>query len=254
MNDLFDLTGRAAVILGGSGGLGREMASALAEAGADVMLAARSPDALRAAADDLAAATGRRILARRADVTDRPSVEVAVAAALDAFGRIDILINSAGVNVRSPLADLADEDWHRIQAVNVTGVMHACRAAVPPMTAAGFGRIINVGSALSLVGLPGRTAYAASKGAVLQFTRTLALELASTGVTANCLCPGPFATQINEPVRRDPRASAALLAHVPMNRWGELREIRTAALFLASPASSYVTGAAIPVDGGWTAA
>ena len=253
MTDLFDLSGRVALITGASRGLGKEMALALADAGADLAVGSRTRADIESAADEIAAATGRQVEPLVLDVTDRASVESCVAETISRFARIDVLVNNAGINVRSPLAAIRDEDFRRIQDVNVTGAFYAARAVAPHMTAAGYGRIINIGSALSLVGLPHRVSYTTSKGALLQMTRTLAVELAETGITANIICPGPFATEMNRPLLEDPAAAAEVLDKVPMRRWGHLHEIRAPIVFLASPAAAYVTGAVLTVDGGWTA-
>ena len=202
MSELFSLEGNVAMITGGSRGLGREMATALAEAGADIAIGSRKESDITKAAEQIAAQTKRNIIGRVLDVTDRTSVESFVEHAIEEFGKIDILVNNAGINIRSPITEITDDDWNLIQQINVTGVFYCCRAVVPHMKAAGYGRIINIGSALSLVGLAERVSYTASKGAVAQITRTLALEMAQYGVTVNCLCPGPFATEINRALGR----------------------------------------------------
>lgn len=253
MSDLFNLDGDVALITGASRGLGREITTALAEQGADCVIGSRNAEQIRRVAGEIAGATGRQVIGQALDVTQRGSVEQFVARAMEQFGKVDILVNSAGVNVRAPIEQIRDEDWELIQKVNVTGVFYCCRAAAPIMVKAGYGRIINIASALSVVTLKGRVSYCSSKGAVLQLTRTLAVELAQTAVTVNCVCPGPFGTEINRPVMADAKATAELLSNVPMNRWGELREIRAPVVYLASRDASFVTGSAVAVDGGWMA-
>jgi NAD(P)-dependent dehydrogenase (short-subunit alcohol dehydrogenase family) len=249
----FNLTGRTAFVTGGSKGLGLAMAAGLASAGADVVLVSRHLDEAQASAADLAKEYGHRALGLAADVASAEQVDAARDAALREFGAIDILINSAGINIRGPIDQLTLEQFQQVMAINVTGSWLCSRAVLPKMKERGWGRIINLASALGLVGLANRTPYTASKGAVVQMTRALALEVAGDGVTVNSICPGPFLTDMNVPIANTDEGRKFIVGATALKRWGELREIQGAAIFLASEAASYVTGSMLVVDGGWTA-
>jgi NAD(P)-dependent dehydrogenase (short-subunit alcohol dehydrogenase family) len=251
--DLFRLTGRRALVTGGTKGLGLTIATALAQGGADVAVVSRTQAQCLAAADDIARATGRRAVGLSADVTDAAQVDRLVASAEEALGPVDILVNNAGINVRGAAEELSERDWDAVVDVNLKAPFLLARRLGPKMRERGWGRVINLGSILSVIALPGRSPYASAKAGLLNLTKVLALEWAGSGVTVNALCPGPFATEMNKPLLEDPAKYQAFVAKIPMGRWGELHEVTGAALFLASEASSFVTGSALFVDGGWTA-
>jgi NAD(P)-dependent dehydrogenase (short-subunit alcohol dehydrogenase family) len=249
----FRIDGKIALVTGGARGLGRTMATALAEAGADVAITGRTLGPSEETALEIGRATGRRCRAYQADVTILADVERLASAVEADFGRIDILINNAGTNIRGPVEQLSEADWDTVIDTNLKGPFLCARAVGPRMVRQGWGRVINLGSVLGVIALAGRAPYASSKAGIINLTRVLALEWAGTGVTANAICPGAFGTEMNRQLLDDPVKYQEFVKRIPMGRWGEPEELGGAVVFLASDAASYVTGSALFVDGGWTA-
>lgn len=250
---LFDLTNKTAIVTGGSKGLGLAMAEGLASAGANLVIISRNQKEAQGAAEKIIAEYKTKAIAISATVTSEEEIQKAVATTIKEFGSIDILINNAGINIRGPIDELSYEDFKKVQQTNVDGTWLPSKAVVPQMKKQKSGRIINLASTLGVVGLANRTPYATSKGAVVLMTRALALELAPFNITVNAICPGPFLTDMNIPIKDDENTKKFIIGAVALERWGELKEIQGAALYLASAASSYTTGSLITVDGGWTA-
>ncbi len=247
------LDGKVAIVTGGGGGLGSLAARAFAAAGADVVLVGRTAEKLRAAADAVRG-TGRRAAAIVADVTRSADVNRMVEQAVGAFGRVDILLNNAGVTSPKTAVELTDEDWHRIMDTSATGAFYCARAVAPVMMRQREGCIISVGSILSARGMAKRTAYSAAKAAVMNLTRALALELGPHGIRVNAIAPTVIVTDLNrELVRTQPQLYQAVLDRTPLGRLGEPEDIAGALVFLASPAARFITGQTLFIDGGYTA-
>lgn len=251
--DSFRLEGKTALVTGGSKGLGKAMALALAEAGADIALCSRHKEEAEEAATEIAQATGRRAFGFEADVIDRASVTNLMLEVEEALGKIDILVNNAGINVRKPTAELTEEDWDSVVDISVKGAFFCSQAFLSGMVERKWGRIVMLGSILSHISIAGRAPYATAKAGLLGLTRTLALETAVHGVTVNCICPGPFETPMNRVLMNDPEAYRTFLSKIPMGRWGQPEELGGAIVFLCSQASAFVTGTSLTIDGGWTA-
>jgi len=250
--DSLHLNGKVALVTGGSKGLGRSMAQALAEAGADVAICSRNGAEAEAAAREIADSTQRKVAGIACDVTDPESVRSLASECETQFGKVDILLNNAGINIRKPTPDLTEADWDSVVDISVKGSFLCSQVFMPPMMERGWGRIVMLGSTLSFVGIPGRSAYAAAKTGVLGLTRALALEGAPRGVTVNCLCPGPFETPMNRVLMNDPSVYQAFLAKIPVGRWGQPEELGPLIVYLCSPGSAFMTGTSLTIDGGWT--
>ena len=246
------LIGRTAVITGASKGLGRAMALALAAEGAKVALISRDLEKLELVAAEISAAGGEAA-SFAADVTSEDQVRAVERAVLDRFGKVNILINNAGVNVRKPVEEFTLAEWRSVMDTNVTAAFLLCRSFVPVMKGQGYGRILNLTSIMSHVSLPHRIAYSTSKTALLGMTRTLALELAGDAITVNGISPGPFGTEMNKPLMENPEINAQFVASIPLGRWGKVEEIGSLAVFLCSDEAGFITGTDILIDGGWCA-
>ncbi len=247
------LAGKVAVVTGASRGLGRAIAVALAEAGADVAVAARAKAELEETAHQ-AERHGTRALALTTDVASYAAVEQLMARTVDGLGRLDIVVNNAGIAKVVPLAEASLADWQAILDVNLSGVFFGCRAAAPYLIRQQAGKVINLSSVLAAVALPGYTMYSATKGAVISLTRTLAVEWARHNVQVNAIAPGWFVTEMNEAAFADPRIHERLIRDIPARRTGRLEEIGPLAVYLASPGSQFMTGQTIFLDGGHSVA
>lgn len=248
----FDLTGKIAIVTGGNGGIGLGMARGLARAGASVVIAGRNNDKSAEAAREIEG-LGARALAVSVDVTDKASVAAMIETTLTLLGRVDILINNAGMSVRKPAHLLDLDDWNTVIDTNLTSAFICSKAVYPAMKEAGGGKIINIGSMMSIFGASFAPAYAASKGGIVQFTKSIALSWAADNIQANAILPGWIDTALTVKAREQvPGLNETVLNRTPAKRWGSIDDLAGAAVFLASSASDFVTGTSIPVDGGYS--
>lgn len=250
--NITDLTGRVAVVIGGTSGLGRAVAIGLARSGANVVPSGRRADLVDAACREIEH-LGRETLRHTVDVSDRESIDALRDAVLGRFGRVDILINAAGRTARTPTAEVAESEWAEIVDTNLNGMLRACQSFYQPLRQSGNARIVNFASLTSLVAFHEVAAYGASKAAVLSLTKSLGCEWARDGINVNALVPGVFPTELNEKLLSGTKRGEEILARTPMGRFGHADEVVGAAVFLASDAASFITGQSIAIDGGYLA-
>ena len=248
--DLFTLTGKVALVTGGSKGLGKAMARGLAEAGADVVISSRHEEELRPALDAILSGTGRKGRYVVADVAKRSDVARLAAEAQKAFGKVDVLINNAGTNAPQPIDAVTDETWDRVLETNLTSVMALTRAVVPDMKSRRWGRVIHISSLMAYISKEKRNVYSATKAALLGLARASAQDLGEHGITVNCIAPGPFLTDLPGAILSDAEKKA-FADRTALGRWGDPKELIGPALLLASDAGSYITGETMIVDGGY---
>jgi NAD(P)-dependent dehydrogenase (short-subunit alcohol dehydrogenase family) len=248
-----DLTGRTAIIVGGSGGLGEAMAHTISGAGANIALVGRNQAKLDKVAGELKA-RGGKALTFTADMTSESDVKRLAEQVNAKFKNPQILINSAGINIRKSVTDFTLKEFQSVVDSSLVTTFLACNAFVPGMKGTGYGRIINLASMMAHISLPNRTAYSSGKAGLLGFTKSLALELAMEGITANSISPGPFHTEMNLTVINDPEANKLFLSKLPVGRWGKVEEIGGLVCYLCSDLAGFITGTDIIIDGGWTAA
>ena len=249
--DMFDLRGKAAIVTGGNGGIGLGIAEGLARAGADIVVAARNERKTESAVE-LLSGLSVRALGVATDVSDESSVAAMMETAMRELGRIDILVNNAGTGIRKPPQEYTLEEWNRVININLTGVFLCSREVYPHMAAAGGGKIINIGSMTSIFGSALVASYSSSKGGVVQLTKSLAGAWAKDNIQVNAILPGWIHTDLTAAIRTNPERYRFIESRIPHGRWGEPAEMAGTAVFLAAPASNYVTGVSIPVDGGYS--
>lgn len=252
--NLFDLRGKVAIVTGGNGGIGKAIALGLAGAGASIAIAARDQAKTKLALTELEA-LGTKAIGVETDVRNESSVEFLVHAVGEAFGQVDILVNNAGMALRKRPEDHTSEEWNDVLATNLTSAFLCSKAVYPLMSRTSRGKIINIGSMTSIFGSERVASYSASKGGIIQLTKSLAIAWAKDNIQVNAILPGWIHTSLTEPIRKhDPERYSAILSRIPARRWGEPSDIEGASVFLASSASDYVTGACIVVDGGYSVA